>query len=166
MAEGGMSPEVQKIGFGQRMKEFFTRQGATEKLLRNSEAYKKYADVNNGLTDEQRAQALTQLEAAASDMARVQVRNRWGATAVGLAVATGAGLGIWRPEWVAKIANANLKVFGKERNVGKIFKPFAKGAEKANDFLTNIWDRAGKLKLKLGKKEDVFAHAEARGRGL
>lgn len=160
MAEGGMNPEVQKIGLKQRVVEAFTPKGAKEKWYRDhADVVKKYADVANTMTEEQRAQVMDQIDDRASKDANLAVLGKWGAVALTTAT-LGVGGGLIKSEtfrnWVGKAHIGKLEV-------GKPFQKFGeKGAEmgeKALDFLKSIPDRANRLKDRVFKKAPSAAPA-------
>ena len=106
MAEIGMSPEAAKIGLKQKVVEAFTPKGAKEKWYReHAEVVKKYADVSNGLSDEQRAQVMAKIDDDATKSANINVVGKWGAVALTTA-ALGVSGGLIKSEtfrnWVAK----------------------------------------------------------------
>jgi hypothetical protein len=128
MAETGS--EIPKITAKDRIREAFTPKGAKEKWYRDhKEAVDQYLRVDNGLTDEQRAQAITQIEADATKSARIALGKHWGALALGTATLAGIGLGIAKPELVKKtIGKIPLGIGDK----------ISLGADKAHTFVRQI----------------------------
>lgn len=89
MAEIGMSMEPPKKGFVEGLRRAFTVGGAKEKWYQDhKDLVLKYADVHNGLNDEQRAQVMQQIENDATKSAKIAVGKH-----VGAAVLTTAVLG-------------------------------------------------------------------------
>lgn len=89
MAEIGMSMESPKKGMVERLRRAFTVGGAKEKWYQDhKDLVLKYADVHNGLNDEQRATVMQQIENDATKSAKIAVGKH-----VGAAVLTTAVLG-------------------------------------------------------------------------
>lgn len=92
MAEIGMSMEPPKKGIKEGLRRAFTVSGAKEKWYQDhKEMVAKYADVHNGLTDEQRQAVISQIESDATKSARIAVGKRVGALATATAVVGFAG---------------------------------------------------------------------------
>lgn len=147
MAEVG---EMPKPSLKERVREAFTKQGAKEKWYRDhKEVVKQYTDVNNGLSDEQRAQAITQIEADATKSAKINVGGHWVALAAGTATLALGAVGIAKPELVV---TAMDKLHLGDKKVGKAV---ITAAEKSHDFLAhlpgNAKDLANKAKVEAGK---------------
>ncbi len=138
-----MGPEA-KIGFIQRVKESFSPRAAKEKWYReHMETVKKYEDVQNGLTDQQRAEAMAKLEAEATKSARINVGKNWGALALASATVGGGVLAVIKPGVVDDLAAKLKKVDIKGHNfgLGKAGEALSTAANKSHDF---VWDIPGK----------------------
>jgi hypothetical protein len=156
MAEAGM--EMPKIGIKQRVVEAFTPRGAKEKWYRDhAETIKKYADVHNGLTDEQRQQKMADIEEQATKSANVNVLKNVGATAVVTAVLATTGALIKNPDLAKRFADWSA---GKKFGVGKVGELVHKGAQGSHDFLVKVWTKAGELKQRaLDRGKALFTKA-------
>lgn len=87
MTEIGMSMEPPKKGIIEGLRRAFTMKGAKEQWYQDhKDVVLKYADLHNGLTDEQRAQSMAKLEADATTSAKINVGTKW--AALGLTTAT------------------------------------------------------------------------------
>lgn len=131
--------EVPKQNLAGKLREIFTPQGQKEKWLRNhQELVSQYADVNNGLTEEQRAQAMKSIEDKATKDAKWAVAGHWGALALSVATIVGIGVGIAKPD-VLKAINIQLpkelKRGAEKFNLGEAL---AAKAQHAHDFIGGI----------------------------
>ncbi len=134
MAEIGVPMEPPKKGFMEGMRRAFTMKGAKEQWYQDhAELVKKYADVNNGLSEEQRAQVMQKIDDDATKSARLNVVGKWGALAV-TGVTLGAGGALIGSEKARRLA------FDKLGKPGKFLA--VKGAEV---------QRSGKKMLREGK---------------
>lgn len=140
--------EVPKQNLAGKLREIFTPQGQKEKWLRNhQELVSQYADVNNGLTEEQRAQAMKSIEDKATKDSRWAVAGHWGALVTGLALLAGVGYGIKNPDVLLKIGDIKL---GRGENpftikTSKIGTGANFLAQHAHDFIGGIHGRAADL---------------------
>lgn len=152
MAEMGM--EAPKITLGQRVKEAFTTGGAREKWYRDhKELVSKYADISNGLSDEQRAQAMAQIESDAAKSAKINVAGHWGGlAAVTGTIAVGTALLI-KPELAGKVADQLKKINIKGHNFGleRGARAVESGALRAQDFLKHLPTNAKDLAVRAGE---------------
>lgn len=150
MSEIGM--EAPKIGIGQRIKETFSGNAAKEAWYRkNAELVKKYTDVNNGLSDEQRAQAVAQIEADATKSADSSVRGHWLALAATTATLAVATVAVVKPELAGRLADTLSKSkIGSKLKLDTAARGVEKGAFAAHNFLKdlpiNAKDLAGKAR--------------------
>lgn len=165
MAEMAMNMEARKGGAGQRIKELFNTRYAKEKWLADrQEMIKKYADVNNGLSDEQRVQVMTQIENDATNAAKIQVRNHWLALVGSTAVLAAATVGVAKPEWVeafaGKLKDVNIK--GRNFGLGKVGEGLSHAANTSHDFLADMWSKAGTLKEKAFAKLKTIHFGKAK----
>lgn len=155
MAEIGMSMEPPKKGFVEGVRKAFTLGGAKEQWYQDhAELVKKYADVNNGLSDEQRAQVMQKIDADASKAAGWNIARNYGATALVLTGLGTAGTLIARPDFAKRFAEAKFKVpFSKDKTfgTGKLGEKVFQGADWAHDGLAKVWTKAGELKTKAGE---------------
>lgn len=116
MSEIGMSMEPPKKGLVEGLRKSFTVGGAKEQWYRDhAELVKKYADVNNGLSDEQRQQVMAKIDADATKSAWINVGTKWGATALGAGLLTGGGFLVGSE----KFQDALMKKGGKWAKVGE-----------------------------------------------
>ena len=155
MSEIGMSMEPPKKGFIESVRKAFTLKGAKEKWYQDhADIVKKYADVNNGLNDEQRAQVLAKIDQDASKAALWKVGKNYGAVALTVVTLGGAGTLIARPDFAQRFADAKFKVpFSKDKTfgTGKIGEWVAEGSWTAHDKLTEVWEKAVQLKDQAGE---------------
>lgn len=147
MAEIG--GEIPKRTLKDRVREAFTPSGAKEKWYRNhQEIVKQYSDVNNGLTEEQRAQAMAQIESDATRSSKIAVGGHWAALAAGTATLALGAVGIAKPGLVdslaGKLRNVNIK--GKNFGMAKVGEGLSSVAHSSHDFLASIPLRAVMLK--------------------
>lgn len=99
MAEIG--GEIPKRTLKDRVREAFTPSGAKEKWYRDhQEIVKQYSNVSNGLTEDQRAQAMAQIESDATRSSKIAVGGHWAALAAGTATLVLGAVGIARPDLV------------------------------------------------------------------
>lgn len=167
MAEIGIPMEQPKTGFAEGLRRAFTVKGAKEQWYQNhKELVMQYADVHNGLTEEQRTQAMAQIEADATKSAQRGVAVRVGATALTAAtVAFGGGLiGSEKfRNWVGKGAIGKWK-FGEslaglgQKGANGLEMGKTKGQElggQALDFLKSIPDKAKDLWAKIRKPKQA-----------
>jgi len=161
MAEIGM--EAPKIGFGQRVREAFTRRGAEQKWLReHQDTIRQYFEVNKNLTDEQRVGVMSKIESDAQDEAKSKVRKHWGALALTTATLAGAGTLIARPDFAKRIMDAKITIKGKEFGTGKLGKGLFEGAEISHNFLVDVWKKASTLsKTALDKGKEFIGQWKA-----
>lgn len=161
-----MSMEPPKKGFVESVRKAFTLKGAKEKWYQDhADIVKKYADVNNGLNDEQRAQVLAKIDQDASKAALWKVGKNYGAVALTVVTLGGAGTLIAKPDFAQRFADAKFKVpFSKDKTfgTGKVGEWVAEGAWTAHDKLAEVWEKAVALKNQagetlrnLGKKKEV-----------
>lgn len=150
MAEIGMSMESPKKGMVERLRRAFTVGGAKEKWYQDhKDLVLKYADVHNGLNDEQRATVMQQIENDATKSAKIAVGKHVGALVVTVGTLgfagglvgserfrTFVGKGGKIGEWLA--GKGQLGAMGLEVAKGKVME---KGAV-ALDFLKSIPDKA------------------------
>ncbi len=153
-----------KIGVGQRLKEFFTKKGAEQKWLReHDEMIKMYADVQNGLTPEQRQQVMEDIAKDAKDAAKIQVRNHWIGLGATLLVLAGVGLGIAKPDLIGKIKNIKIPLGrgegAKAISFTKVGEAMENAAQHAHDFLWDIPDTARKWSGKIAGEVRKMPHS-------
>ena len=160
MAEIGISMEPPKKGMIEGLRRAFTVGGAKEKWYQDhKDLVVKYADVHNGLNDEQRAQVMQQIESDATKSANIAVGKHVGALALTSVVVGTAGTLIARPDLAKRFMEWTPKIFGKERSTGKLGEAVSGGANIAHDFLKKMIDRpldwvAKKTPLKVDFKID------------
>lgn len=154
MAEIGMSMEPPKKGIKEGLRRAFTVSGAKEKWYQDhKDMVLKYADVHNGLNDEQRATVMQQIENDATRSANIAVGKHVGAAVLTTAV-VGFGGGLVGSErfrnFVAKGKLFNwefgkgLASLGEKGALGLDVAKFTvkeKGTQ-ARDFLKSIPNRA------------------------
>jgi|GEM_PF-764797 hypothetical protein len=147
MSETAMNMEPPKKGLKEGLRRAFTVSGAKEKWYQDhKEMVAKYADVHNGLTDEQRSAVMAQIESDATKSAKIAVGKRTGALALTSAVVGTAGLLIAKPDLARRFMEWTPKILGNELSTGKVGKAVFTGADKAHSFLAEVWTRAGSLK--------------------
>lgn len=161
MSETGMSMEPPKKGIKEGLRRAFTVSGAKEKWYQDhKEMVAKYADVHNGLTDEQRSAVMSQIESDATKSAKIAVGKRAGALALTSAVVGTAGLLIAKPDLARRFMEWTPKVLGKELSTGKVGEVVFAGADKAHTFLGDVWTKAGSLKdAALARGKAMFTKA-------
>ncbi len=149
MTEIGMSMEPPKKGMVEGLRRAFTVGGAKEKWYQDhKDLVLKYADVHNGLNDQQRAQVMAQIESDATKSAKIAVGKHVSA-AVLTAGLVGFGGGLVGSERFRTFVGKGGKIgewFANQGAKGALGLEFTKGKvmEKgtvALDFLKSIPNR-------------------------
>lgn len=159
MAEIG--GEIPKPSLKERIGAAFNKDLAKKEWYKkHAEIVKQYTDVNNGLSEDQRAQAMAQLEDKATKDASWAVGGHWVALAGVTATAVLGTIGIVKPELVDTLAGKmkNLNIKGHNFGLGKVGEGLSTAANVSHDFLTSIPLRAVILKNQLVERgKGVFA---------
>lgn len=153
MPETTMSMEPPKKGLKEGLRRAFTVSGAKEKWYQDhKEMVAKYADVHNGLTDEQRSAVMSQIESDATKSAKIAVGKRVGALATVTAVAGFAGGLVGSEKFRAVVSKGGPigKWLAERGQMGAFGLEVAKGAAmekggQALTFIKSIPEKAGNM---------------------